>query len=164
MVMCPAGVGKRSADSGPVLRETVRRLLVDELHLLPESMDGCASADAGAASPAAASNAQEAVGSAASPGQARGLMQGRPDAAAVHAGSGAGSEIGHSVRGPSQGRASASGMGPQRHPASAGETRRERGSGWRGGDNPGRIVLSQAELARWLARHAAHDPRRSPAS
>lgn len=179
--MCPAGVGKRSADTGPVLREAVRRLLVDELHLLPERADGGASANPAAATPAAASDAplpvplaqsahvaHEAMGPAASPGQARGLVQGRPVAAAAHAGSGGESDAGHSVT--SQGRAqpSASDMGPQRHPVGVGEARRsrlaERGSGWRGGDNPGRIVLSQAELARWLARHAAHDPRRSPAS
>ena len=163
-----------------MLREAVRRLLVDELHLLPEGSDGRDSAVAAAASHAAAPDApllvplargapvaQEAAGPAASPGQARGLVHGRPDAAAAHAGSGAGSDAGRHVDGPPQRRAGASDMRPQRHPVSAGEARRlrlgERGGGWRGGDNPGRIVLSQAELARWLARHAAHDPRRSPA-
>lgn len=72
-------MGRRSADGGPVLREAVRRLLADELRVLPSAPGG------GAARPA------------------------RPGAA------------------------------------------------WRGGDNPGRIVVSGLELEAWLARRAVQE-------
>ena len=177
-----AGVGKRSADTGPVLREAVRRLLVDELHLLPARAGSCASAAPAAAPPAAGPRApvqapvarsahvgRAAMGSTASPGQGRRLAQGPPDAAAACAEGSAERAAAGSSEGRPQGSAKpgASEVRPLRYQASAGAARRSRLSGyrsvWRGGDNPGRIILSQAELARWLARHAAHDSRRNPA-
>ncbi len=147
-----------------MLREVVRRLLADELRVLPADaappgaggaggqlarpparyLLGRAAAAVQAAAPLAAPSAQDgpdAVEARSSPEQrgALGLVSGCDGVAArlvetaTVAASGAWSDL------------------------EGARLVRPAGGPWRGGSNPGRIVVSRTELQRWLARRAAHE-------
>ena len=139
---CATGKGRHSAESGPVLREAVRRLLVNELHLLPAgrgpsrredpSVWEALGAEQGAGPPPEAGRGQQDALEEARSGGAEGLRGSRR-------------VPGRDARAQERGAAAAGGCAP--------------GGAWRGGNMPGRIVVSRAELSYWLARRAAPEKR-----
>lgn len=127
-----------------MLREAVRRLLVNELHLLPAGRAPSRGEDP---------SVWEALGGERGAGPPPEAGRGQQDAPEEAAARSRGAEgwrgnarvRGRDARAQERGAAAAGGCAP--------------GGAWRGGDMPGRIVVSRAELSYWLARRAAPEKR-----
>jgi len=136
-----------------VLREVVRRLLADELRVLPAD-----AAPPGAGAQLARPPARYLLGRAAAAAQAvaprvapstldgPGAVEARMDAE-QRCGDGAARLVETATAAASDAWSDLEGA----------RLVRPAGGPWRGGSNPGRIVVSRAELKRWLARRAAHE-------
>jgi hypothetical protein len=147
-----------------VLREVVRRLLADELRVLPA--DAAPLGGGGPGAQLARPPARYLLGRAAAAAQAAAARA----APAALDGSGAvgarGDPEERGARDLAPGCDGGAARPAETATAAASDAWsdlegarlvRPAGGPWRGGSNPGRIVVSRAELQRWLARRTAHD-------